>query len=301
MVSPPTLFKPLRVPDFLGIGAQKAGTTWLHKRLSQHRDVWVPPLKEIHYFDVVHSRRDTEMTAMDVGRMEASLRQARRVIEGQLPDHEKLKRLYALSLTGLREHTDEWYGMLFSAAPADRLCGEITPEYALLPDEGIEHILRLNPDMKFILLMRDPIDRGWSAMRMMHDRAVEAGGTADFNRMVNSADFARRADYVATVERYHAHTKPENLLLLYFEDIVERPHWLLEQVCAFLGVDPENARFKKADEPKYQGTPMVLSPELYEKLRETLRPAYERLLSLDNAYVRKWYDKHYANARVAAQ
>ncbi len=42
----------LRLPDFLGIGAQKAGTTWLHQNLARHPDVYFPPgRKEIRFFD----------------------------------------------------------------------------------------------------------------------------------------------------------------------------------------------------------------------------------------------------------
>lgn len=41
-------------PDFICIGMQKAGTTWLAANLSKHPAVWVPPIKEIHYFDEVH-------------------------------------------------------------------------------------------------------------------------------------------------------------------------------------------------------------------------------------------------------
>ena len=36
---------------FVCIGAQKAGTTWLARVLSEHDDVFVTPVKEIHYFD----------------------------------------------------------------------------------------------------------------------------------------------------------------------------------------------------------------------------------------------------------
>src|ERR1700749_4313420 len=43
-----------RFPDFLCIGAQKAGTTWLDSNLRRHPDVWLPPLKELHYFNSVH-------------------------------------------------------------------------------------------------------------------------------------------------------------------------------------------------------------------------------------------------------
>lgn len=35
---------------FYGIGAQKAGTTWLSAMLRQHPQVWIPDIKEVHYF-----------------------------------------------------------------------------------------------------------------------------------------------------------------------------------------------------------------------------------------------------------
>ena len=39
------------LPDFIGIGAQKAGTTWLGHNLQLHPDVWMPRNRELHYFD----------------------------------------------------------------------------------------------------------------------------------------------------------------------------------------------------------------------------------------------------------
>ena len=49
--TPPILKVKYPLPDFLGIGAQKAGTTWLHDNLSCHPELYLPPEKEIHYFD----------------------------------------------------------------------------------------------------------------------------------------------------------------------------------------------------------------------------------------------------------
>ena len=38
-------------PGFVCIGAQKGGTTWLYENLNSHPEVWMPPIKEIHYFN----------------------------------------------------------------------------------------------------------------------------------------------------------------------------------------------------------------------------------------------------------
>ena len=37
--------------SFLCIGAQKAGTTWLHEMLRRHQDLSLPDQKEVHFFD----------------------------------------------------------------------------------------------------------------------------------------------------------------------------------------------------------------------------------------------------------
>jgi hypothetical protein len=38
-------------PDFFCVGAQKGGTSWLYQQLQSHPDFWMPPIKELHYFD----------------------------------------------------------------------------------------------------------------------------------------------------------------------------------------------------------------------------------------------------------
>ena len=42
------------LPDFLGLGTQKGGTTTLHRLLEQHPDVYLPACKEVHFFDQNH-------------------------------------------------------------------------------------------------------------------------------------------------------------------------------------------------------------------------------------------------------
>ena len=48
-------------PDFLGIGAQKAATSWLDSILRNHPDVWLPPVKELHYWSDADWVRDPKI------------------------------------------------------------------------------------------------------------------------------------------------------------------------------------------------------------------------------------------------
>ena len=42
--------------SFLVIGAQKAGTSWLHTMLRKHPQLWLPDCKELHFWDWNHSK-----------------------------------------------------------------------------------------------------------------------------------------------------------------------------------------------------------------------------------------------------
>ena len=47
----------MSLPTFLGLGAMKGGTSWLHTQLEAHPEVYVPyQRKEIHYFDDLNQK-----------------------------------------------------------------------------------------------------------------------------------------------------------------------------------------------------------------------------------------------------
>src|ERR1700722_4010025 len=122
----------LRYPDFICLGAQKAATTWLSNQLGKHRDIWVPPVKELHYFDNINLPRrkngDVKPTPMEQNRQNSALKGIQAVSSTQKKSGiPKLGRTYCLSLIGMRTLTDEWYGSIFEMARARPVCGELTP------------------------------------------------------------------------------------------------------------------------------------------------------------------------------
>jgi hypothetical protein len=120
-------------PHFLGIGAQKAATTWLHRCLRAHPDLWLPPIKELHYF----THRAHDLRRGVAGRLIGQdwvNRRLRRILKPRL-----LSDLRRLDPAGLRwdlrfflgARSDTWYESLFGEG-AGRVTGEITPEYSSL-------------------------------------------------------------------------------------------------------------------------------------------------------------------------
>jgi hypothetical protein len=286
----------LRYPDFMCIGAQKAGTSWLHQMLKQHPRVWLPPTKEMHYFDVVHvdgvagKRPDKDL--MRPPSVARALTAVKWTMQSKLASIKKLDRIYSASLIGLREMTDEWYGRIFERVPAGVLCGDITPGYAILPDDGIEHILRLRSGTRIIFIIRDPIDRAWSEVRMVQ-KLVGAANVAAVPGLIGSDRFYARCDYMATIERFRKYVPESDFLLLYFDDIAQQPREFMTKICTFLGLDDSQAQFKSLFETIHQGVPGTITPTHYDLLKKRLALVYERLRTLNNPIVDGWYRKHY--------
>ncbi|MBC9866958.1 MAG: hypothetical protein F7O42_03600 [Opitutae bacterium] len=160
-------------PGFIGIGTQKTGTTWLYAQLSRHQSVWMPPIKELHYFDrsPKYPSPNGLKTASPIARIWRNepfhRRQCRRILRS-LPGCIVSRRFDRIGW-GLRwvfgYYDDRWYKSLFPDVSASSISGEITPAYALLDGEDIEWMRKINPSLKIILLVRIPVDRAWSALR----------------------------------------------------------------------------------------------------------------------------------------
>jgi hypothetical protein len=272
-----------RFPDFVGIGAQKAGTTWLHENLLGHPDVWLPPVKELHYFDQLYVDTPGHQRAAD----ERRRRKARRV----LGDGDGAA---AVIVDG--EISDDWYGRIFAAAPSHSICGEITGSYALLPDEGVAHLARLNPDVKILFLLRDPIDRALAHVRMLYrrgdpqaQREFEPLPTIELDpRVLN------RSRYSETVRRYREHFADESIWIGDFDQIASDPAALVRSVCAFLGVGFEERLFPRMHRKIHEGTPRELGDEAYERLKRALEPEYEALNDVLPDAARRWRVRHFS-------
>ncbi len=211
-------------PDFLVIGAQRAGTTWLHRVLRQNQALWLAPVKELHYFD----KPDIVRTCLDA-------KERRRL---------GYRRLLSLDPWELRfwlgKRDDDWYASLFERARSKGLItGEITPAYAVLDEDVWRRIKSMNPDVKLVFIMRDPLDRAWSAV----NNALKKGQFDDgfsVDKAVaraRSGNSSARSSYSATIARLESIFLAEQIHYCFFDDLKERPEQLVTEIFAFLGVE----------------------------------------------------------------
>lgn len=240
---------------FLGIGAQKAGTTWLYKQLASHPQVRFPAGKELHYWD---------------------LREA-----------------------GRRDEPDHWYQGRFPAPPsADIRQGEITPAYAALSAESVARIAALYPELRILFILRNPIERAWSAAQMALRGACLTNAEASdawFLEIFRGRGSRLRGDYPRTLSLWRQHFGAEPVQVLDYEQIGAAPRTFLNQVATHLGLDPapfaERAEAELAAriQPRYSRSP-PLRPSLIRPLCDQYREIMLQLSLESNVDVRRWLD-----------
>jgi len=150
---------------------------------------------------------------------------------------------------------DAHYRRFFANAGQGTMLGEATPVYSLFPEIASE-LKRYNPDLKLIVLLRDPVERALSHHQMELRRGNEhlplwRAILAERARLRRCADprapnsafrrhtYRTRGLYSRQLERVFASFAREQVLLLRTDDLRHRHDRAVAKVFRFLGVDPE--------------------------------------------------------------
>ena len=241
----------------LGVGAQKAGTSWLRNYLLERADIYFAPA-EMHFFDSKYGPQ--------------TARRAERVLtKGSTLRRPANKRL-RLKLDYLeRADGGASYKEFFrSRVPADvAVFGEITPSYALLGEAGYRAVIVLFPNSKVFFVMRDPAERLYSQVRMNRDRhQVNADAAVDADRLLRRAKSDQRSSYEMTIQDLDRVFPRDNLLYLFYEKLFQPS--AIERFCSFLGIPYAPADF---DQIVNAGGPR---PDIPAELDKAIRACFER-------------------------
>ena len=229
-----------RKPDFLGIGAQKAGTTWLSSMLSQHPETWAPPFKEVQFFNHRFVEEHRKWLPWHYKRAKLNI-QKRYDAKGE--DMPKQMAKYLERVTREPMFTNHWYKLVFSPAPQGTKTIDVTPEYSTLPDEGVDFVAKFLPDAKFIYIIRHPVDRAISQLKMNLTRARrKPASVEEWVAEVEDPVLTDRGDYMTYVPRWNARFTADRMLYLPFGMIARDPLGFLRRVESFLDLSPFDYR-----------------------------------------------------------
>lgn len=290
-------------PDFLIIGAQKAGTTWLYRNLLSHPQVWMPKEKELHYFDEkIHSTDSSLKTRLKGERPEDNRwrRQAQRQIRGYKPKSHNLKNFSPRNVAWdlryfLGTPDDEWYASLFEQGRR-KISGETTPDYSTLDRETIAHIREIMPDTKIIFMMRNPIERAWS--QAMMDLTWGMGMTdipfRRFDRHFMRPRSRELSDYLQILNNWRQFYPDNQIFVGFLEDVHFYPNRLLHRVYKFLGADT-SIKYRVIKQKIHTRQVEVMQRRLAIRLARIYREEIRQLDESLGGYAAFW---HYCAQRL---
>lgn len=266
-------------PNFICIGAERAGSTWLYKNLKKHPEIWLPPVKEIHYFDEQEKLNSVNIWQRFFDQNSSLNRRWRRILKTQLtkhlatnpPDYQNIRWYFNYFF---RPRNDQWYASLFQNDGALKT-GDITPAYSTLSKESVAHIHELIPNAKIIFILRNPIQRTWShALKRIRDRhrSIASVPETEFIQNFNSTTSRSRSSYLQILEVWQSYYPQENFFIGFFEDMVQHPEDFLLKLFDFLEIESSKAYISKSAFMKKNASENV--GEIQEDLAKYLAHLY---------------------------
>lgn len=172
------------------------------------------------------------------------------------------------------------YHISFSPNELHKIIGEATPSYMYLYDVP-RRIWEYNPNMKLIVVLRNPIERAYSHWNMERSRNCE--DLSFWNAIINERKRCRtvlplqhrtysyvdRGFYLDQLRRLWTFFPKENILILKNEYMKKQPEKALEDVCKFLGVSPfRHVKAKNVHSRPYES-------DMTQKERDYLKNIFE--------------------------
>lgn len=241
------------LPDFLIIGAQKGGTTFLYNVLRRHPHVKAAVKKEIHFFDTFRFRRGVDWYRTQFPQQQQE--DGQRVITGEASPYYLF---YPHAARRVAETIPQAKLIALLRNPIDRAYSDY------------QHTLRQGNET---LGFNEALDLEEERLRGEKEKilADESYRSIDYRR----SSYLARGIYVDQLEEWHRYFDPKQLLILKSEDFFASPLETLELVLEFLGL-PERD-FKLEGKRNEGGYSEPMDPETRRWLQEYYEPHNKRL------------------------
>lgn len=233
----------MNLPNFLVLGAAKAGTSALYEYLRQHPAIFLSPtFKELRFF----------------------------AYDGHPPNYRGPG-----DIESNRQTTSslQAYGAHFDAVRRETAIGEVSPVY-LYSERAPACIRRYVPEAKLIVMLRHPVDRAYSHfLHLVRDGReplrsfAQALAEEDARVRANwewSWHYRRVGRYCDQLERYFGRFDRRQFQIFLYDDFEADPARVCRDLFRFLGVDdgfiPDTSR-------RYNESAIPRNPKLLRAIR----------------------------------
>ncbi|MGB3402767.1 MAG: tetratricopeptide repeat protein [Microcoleaceae cyanobacterium] len=190
----------------------------------------------------------------------------------------------------------DWYLSHFLPSPdtthyLNYLTGEASPNYLDLP-ETAQRVYQCFPQMKLIIILRNPIERAishyyhWVRLGLEYRSLEEVVETElktidtvlqfpiQYQHWYQSINYIARGVYIGFIQQWMAVFPPEQLLILHSQDLADNPEATMQQVFSFLGLPNfPNCHYTQLNVGKYP----PISPGIFQTLSQFYQPFNQQL------------------------
>jgi hypothetical protein len=262
------------MPNFLIIGAAKAGTTSLYEYLKQHPQIWMSPVKETNFFALEGETLD---------------------FRG--PDDQNY--INKFSITKIEDYLNLFQGIENQVA-----IGEASPLYLYHPKapKRIQHYI---PNVKLIVILRNPVDRAYSSfLHLVRDRReplrIFAQALREEDVRIRSSwehiwHYKQMGFYYVQLNQYFNRFGKQQIRVYLFDDFINNTVCTLKNIFQFLGVNdsfiPNMSIRHNVSIPKKQNSiELMLEIEVRKRLIEEYREDILKLQELLQQDLSKWLE-----------
>lgn len=227
----------------LGVGAAKSGTTWLHRYISRYPEVDTGIVKEYRIWDALYidtpQCRNYRLDSINLIRN----------IKHAVMRKSGVKKILAFFIKQSMQRNSERYFAYFEKLLSQkgiRITADITPSYMTLPSEVFDRIFnefkKRGVSCKVILIMRDPLERCWSKVRMVKERsrsrALRQRSDDELLReYCQTSDAEVRTRYDIAITELEKAIPKENIHYAIYEELFSEKE--IKRISHFIGLEPD--------------------------------------------------------------
>lgn len=265
---------------FVGLGAMKAGTSWVSDYLQAHPAVFHSPLKEMNFFsrfddDALRITPLEDQRALWSNTLEYWRERTRNILLEKAwaypPSREQYETLQAIAELEIAREEGDYLDFFARRIGSQKVFGEICPQYAFLSPQMFRRITQMGFDTRFLFFMRDPASRMVSNIQHLLRRS-DFDVDAFIQGLHPGVSEYARSNYLITLRNHQeAGTNAPLKVFIYEELFNERA---VSELCAFLGIANRKADFSRRVNAARGAD---LSEDQKSRIREKLDPVYREL------------------------
>lgn len=249
------------------LGATRTGSKWISNYFKEHTEILMSPIRVLNYFTRGQHFHQYFETALVKEEAEFAKKAAGATPPASLIQLRDRVRMNHDPAAFLDYYRSRWSG--------EKVFADVTPSYYVEERDMFARMRDAHSKVRFLLVMRNPIDRLWSGMRLARMGNTEFDPPTRLDQLLGASVPPWRRNYVTALTDLDAVVPKDHLKVCFFENMFDMAE--IGELCAFLGVETQAADVASAmNQSEGVGLDAERRGRLYAKLEPVYRFVHDR-------------------------